>query len=319
MKRILCILLILLMLFPMAGCGGGQQSDKLQVICTVFPQYDWVRNVLGETDNVELTLLMDNGADLHNYQASVADLTAIAACDLFIYIGGGSDEWAEDALEDPLNKSRKTLALLDVIDDPICTDHDHHHEHEHEEEEHEHEHEDYDEHLWLSLKNADKAVERITELLKELDPENAATYQTNSLKYRSELVNLDTEYQQTVTGGVRKTLVFADRFPFAYLARDYGLTYHAAFSGCSAETEASFATITKLAGELDGNNLPCVMVIETSDQSIAKTVIQNSKNKEREIVVMDSLQAVTQKRIDDGETYLSVMKKNLEALKKALY
>lgn len=317
MKRILCLILILLMMIPMAGCGGGQQSDKLQVICTVFPQYDWVRNIIGETDKVELTLLMDNGADLHNYQASVADLTDIAACDLFIYVGGGSDEWAEDALKEPINKNRKALALLEVIDDPICADHDHDHEHEHEHEEHEGE--DYDEHLWLSLKNADKAVERITEFLKELDPDNAATYQTNSLKYRTELINLDTEYLQTVTGGVRKTMVFADRFPFAYLARDYGLTYHAAFSGCSAETEASFATITKLAGELDGNNLPCVMVIETSDQSIAKTVIKNSKNQDREIVVMDSLQAVTQKRIDDGETYLSVMKKNLDALKKALY
>lgn len=314
MKKFLCFILVLLMLIPMAGCGTVTESDQLQVICTVFPQYDWVRNIVGEVKGVELTLLMDNGADLHNYQASVADLTDIAACDLFIYIGGGSDEWAEDALADPTNKDRKSLALLEVIE-PICSNHDH----DHEGEEEEHEDEEYDEHLWLSLKNADLAVQKIAALLGELDPENALTYTANAVEYRAKLGLLERNYQTMVNGAARKTMVFADRFPFAYLARDYGLTYHAAFSGCSAETEASFSTITMLAREADENDLPVIMVIETSDQSIAKTVIQNSNNTQRKIVVMDSMQSVTQKRIDEGETYLGIMEKNLAALKRALY
>ncbi len=314
MKKVISILLICLLLFSLTGCGEVPGSERLEIICTVFPQYDWVRNIIGDTEGVELTLLMDNGADLHNYQASVADLTDISACDLFIYIGGESDEWAEDALKDPINKDRKTLALLDVIE-PLCADHDH----DHEEEEHEHEHEEYDEHLWLSLKNAETAVEKITDLLAELDPENATAYAANSAAYRAKLGLLERNYQAAVDGAKRKTLLFADRFPFSYLARDYGLTHYAAFSGCSAETEASFATITMLTQKVDELELPAVMVIETSDQSIAKTVIQNSKSKNQEIVVMDSLQSVTQKRIDEGETYLGIMEKNLTALKKALY
>ena len=315
MKKLICLFLILILLLTTAGCGSlGEKDERIQVICTVFPQYDWARNIIGEnTDRINLTLLMDNGADLHNYQASVADLAAIAACDLFIYIGGGSDEWAEDALEAPANPNRKTLALLSTIE-PICADHDHDHDHEEE-----HHTEDYDEHLWLSLKNAEIGVQKIAALLQEIDPDGKETYAANAETYLKKITDLESQYATAVAGAARKTLLFADRFPFTYLARDYGLTYYAAFSGCSAETEASFATISMLAQKTDELNLPAILVIETSDQSIAKTVIQNSSNKEREILVMDSLQSVTQKRIEDGETYLSIMEKNLTILKKALY
>lgn len=313
MKKVLSLFLIFLLLLTMAGCGAPAGSDQLQVICTVFPQYDWVRNIVGDTDGVEVTLLMDNGADLHNYQASVADLTAISRCDLFIYVGGGSDAWAEDALKDPLNEKRETLSLMTVVE-PLCTTHDHEEEH-HEEEHH---HEDYDEHLWLSLKNAETAVEKITALLVKIDPGNAQTYQANSAAYRAKLGLLERQYQAAADSAKYKDLLFADRFPFGYLARDYGLHHHAAFTGCSAETEASFATLTHLTHKLDELNLPAVLVIETSDQSIAKTVLQNSQKKDRPILVMDSMQSVTQKRIEAGETYLGIMEQNLTTLKKAL-
>ncbi len=310
MKKIISLVLIGVLLLSAAGCGAPvADSDQLQIICTVFPQYDWVRNIIGDTEGIELTLLMDNGADLHNYQANVSDLLAISACDLFIYIGGESDAWVEEALKDPANPERKTLALLEIID-PLCTDHHHGEE--------EHDHEEYDEHLWLSLKNAEQAVQRITALLGELDPENAQTYLANSAAYRAKLGLLERKYQQCVDTAARKTILFADRFPFRYLAEDYGLTYHAAFSGCSAETEASFATITRLTQTVDNLNLPVVLVTETSDQSIAKTVVQNTKSKNQEIVAIDSIQAVTQARIDDGETYLTMMEENLLALSKAL-
>ncbi len=312
MKKVLSLLLVLLLLISTAGCGAPAESDKLQVICTVFPQYDWVRNIVGETDGVEITLLMDNGADLHNYQASVTDLTAISQCDLFIYIGGGSDAWAEDALKNPLNPKRKTLSLLSTVT-PLCTAHEHE---DHAEEEHHHD--DYDEHVWLSLKNAETAVEKITALLAEIDPEHAADYQANSSAYRAKLGLLERQYQAAADGAKYKDLLFADRFPFGYLARDYGLNHHAAFTGCSAETEASFATLTHLTQKLDELDLPAVLVIETSDQSIAKTVLQNSQKKDRPILVMDSMQSVTQKRIDGGESYLTIMEQNLTTFKKAL-
>ncbi len=312
MKKFLSFLLIFVLLLGVAGCGAPtQESDKLQVICTVFPQYDWVRNIIGETDGIKLTLLMDNGADLHNYQPSVADLSAIAACDLFIYTGGASDEWVADALLNCTNPSRKVIDLMQTIEEPLCTDHDHG-EHEH------HEGEEYDEHIWLSLKNADLTVKKIAEMLGEIDPENAETYTANADAYRAKLTQLDKEYRETVDNSTIKTLVFADRFPFAYLFRDYGLHHHAAFTGCSAETEASFATISTLAQKVDELKLRAVMVIETSDQSIARTVVQNTKTKDQQILVLDSMQSVTQKRIDAGETYLGIMENNLKILKNAL-
>ena len=309
--------LIAILLLSFTGCGNiaTSKSNKLQIICTIFPQYDWVRNILGEhADNTELTLLMDNGADLHNYQATVSDLVAISACDLFIYVGGESDAWTMDALKDPTNQSRKTLALMDVVD-PLKVEEHHEEEHDHEEE---HEHQ-YDEHVWLSLKTADKAIAEITEMLAELDPDHAADYRENADEYRKSIQELDQKYQDCVDTAVRKTILFADRFPFLYLANDYDLEYEAAFSGCSAETEASFSTLTRLVETVNEHKLPVVLVIETSDRSIAETVVSSTKTKDQEILVVDSIQSVTQNRIDDGETYLNIMEKNLTILEKALH
>lgn len=328
-RKIISIILIALMLLGFSGCNkaGTGGNDQLKIICTVFPQYDWVRNILGDhAENAELTLLMDNGADLHNYQATVTDLMAIADCDLFIYVGGESDKWVTEALENPTNENRKTLCLLDAAEQTSLVgeethdrDHDHETAEEPEEVEQDHDHEGEDEHVWLSLRAADRAIAQITTQLMELDPAHSADYFLNAAKYRASVQDLDSRYQDCVDTAARKTLLFADRFPFTRLAEDYGLEYYAAFTGCSAETEASFATLTMLTEKVNELQLPAVMVIETSDQSIANTVIQNSQAKNQQIIVTDSMQAVTQSRIDAGETYLSIMEKNLTAFEKALH
>ena len=306
--------------------AGTEPSDsgRIQIVTTIFPESDWVMNILGDNSaGADVTMLLDTGVDLHSFQPTAADILKISTCDLFIYVGGESDEWVDDALQEATNKNMTVINLLDVLGDAVK-------EEEvvegmQEEEEADGQEADggeceieYDEHIWLSLKNADASVKAIAEILGEIDPKNTATYKANADAYGAKLTQLDKEYQETTDRAAIKTLVFADRFPFAYLFRDYGLTHHAAFTGCSAETEASFATISMLAQKVDELKLRAVMVIETSDQSIARTVVQNTKTKDQEILTMDSIQSVTQKRIDAGETYLNIMENNLKILKNAL-
>lgn len=312
MKKIICIVLIVLSILGMAGCNIQQPNDgKIHIVCTIYPQYDWVQKVIGaDNDRFSVQLLMENGVDLHNYQATPADLADIAACDLFIYVGGESDAWAVDALKNPQNKNRKTLALLDIAEAIE-------EEHEHEEgEAHEHE---ADEHVWLSLRKADQIVEQIGKLISELDPDHAETYTKNTADYRAALSELEGRYQATIEGGVRKTVIFADRFPFRHLAHDYELQYHAAFSGCSAESEVSFSTMAKLIESVDREKVPCVLITESGDRALAETVVSGAAQKDLEILVMNSIQAIGREQIDAGASYLAMMESNLEILKKALY
>jgi len=199
-------------------------------------------------------------------------------------------------------------------------EHDHEEEeHDHEEEEHGHEEEaEYDEHIWLSLKNAQKLVAAISEALQETDPARKDTYAANAAAYVEKLSALDGEYRAAVDSGTYKTLLFGDRFPFRYLADDYGLDYYAAFPGCSAETEASFETVSFLAGKMDALGLPCVLTIEGTQHKIAETIVQNTAQKNQQVLTMDSMQAVTANDASSGVSYLSIMEKNLSVLKKAL-
>lgn len=504
MKKYISIILTAVMaLCFLSACGTNSsepssnhnaQEEKLKIVTTIFPEYDWIKEILGNhVDNAELTMLLDNGVDLHSYQPTAADIMNISTCDLFIYVGGESDRWVEDALQEATNKDMKVINLLEVLGDSVKTeemvegmqesDHDHHHEEiaeediedrtlsefegnwqslyplllngdldeycEHKAEEdgdenasketyfekyktswaceadtilidgdkitftyrdgttstaeytyagystkkdedgdissvryqfktddtnaptyvqfndhghepgavehfhiyfgnesfesfmdsttnpyfmpaefttdkileelmgHDHE-EESDEHVWLSLKNAQVLCDAIAKALAEIDPENADTYKTNVKAYNEKLAMLDTEYQSTVATAKQKTLLFCDRFPFRYLVDDYGLSYYAAFVGCSAETEASFETITFLAGKADELGLNSVLTIEKSDQKIANTVIQNTKNKGQQILALDSMQSTTSKDVSDGATYLSIMENNLGVLKEAL-
>ena len=511
MKKITALLLALLMLVGvLAGCGkqnDTNKTDKLSIVTTIFPEYDWVREILGDkADNAEVTMLLDNGVDLHSYQPTADDIVKISNCDLFIYVGGESDGWVDNALKNATNKNMKVINLLDVLGDSVKTEevvegmqeteHDHDHDHskevstfeddevqdrslsdwagdwqstypfvldgtlddafaamaekgemtteeyktyyqngyktditnidiegdhieftyddgkkvgsnykyvgyyiqnwstgtkaamyrfeaedkdsgapvyiefndhmiepaaaehfhirmsnesfdaivdpenswptffpadmtgeeicEHmkghdhdEDEDHEHE-EEKDEHVWLSLKNAEVLVNAISKSLQELDPDNKDTYATNAAAYIEKLSALDGEYQAVVDAATYKTVLFGDRFPFRYLVDDYGLSYYAAFVGCSAETEASFETVSFLAKKVDESKLPCVLTIEGAQHKISETIVQNTAEKNQKVLTMDSMQSTTSKDVANGTTYLSVMEKNLSVLKEAL-
>lgn len=309
-----------------SSSAGDSQREPLQIVTTIFPEYDWVKEILGDnTSNAEITMLLDNGVDLHSYQPAADDILKISACDMFIYVGGESDGWVEDALQEAANKDRKVINLLDVLGDAVKeeeavegmeADHDEDNEEggapDHEEGP------EYDEHVWLSLKNAQIFCNAIADAFVEIDPDNAAAYEAKANAYNEKLAQLDAEYQEAVDSAAQKTLLFGDRFPFRYLADDYGLSYYAAFAGCSAETEASFETITFLAGKIDELGLKTVLTIEKSDQKLANTVVQSTQSKDQQVLILDSMQSAASKDVSEGTTYLSIMESNLSVLKEAL-
>lgn len=315
----LCALCLLSSL-SLVSCSDTDKGGKISVVTTIFPEYDWVRQIIGEeNESIDLSLIVGNGVDLHSYQPTTADIVNISSCDMFIYIGGESDSWVEDALENKVNDGMIIVNLLDVLGNAVVEEEivDGMQEEQHEGHE-DHEETEYDEHVWLSLKNAKIICSYIADRLTELDPNNAEVYTSNKDAYISELDSMDEQYASAVESAELDTLVFADRFPFRYLAVDYGLDYYAAFPGCSAETEASFETVVFLANKLDELGLECVMKIESSDGSLANTVISSSSDKTRVVLTLDSMQSVTMEDIENGTTYISVMKDNLEALRQAL-
>ena len=516
MKKVISALLAVLMLAGMlAGCANSSDvptvsttaaattaasqteapaKKEISVVTTIFPEYDWVREILGDqADSADITMLLDNGVDLHSYQPTADDIIKISDCDLFVYVGGESDEWVDDALKNATNKDMKVIDLLDVLRDTVKTEeakpgmqaeegHNHGYSHfddsdvqdrtlsdwdgdwqsvypylqegvldevmerkaesgsktaeeyrayyetgyktdvsqitidaenntmcfvkngvaakatyeykgyqiydyasgsrgvryffeatggdadapkyvqfsdhgigpgkaEHfhiysgndgfdalsqemdnwptyypagmsgneiKEDMLEHEEKEYDEHVWLSLKNAETLVGAISNALQELDPDNKSVYAANADAYVQKLAALDTEYQKAVSAGTYKTVLFGDRFPFRYLVDDYGLNYYAAFAGCSAESEASFETVSFLAKKVDELKLPCVLTIEGAQHKIAETIVQNTAEKNQKILTMDSMQSTTSQDVASGTTYLSVMEKNLDVLKEAL-
>ena len=400
-RKIAAAMLASVMVTGLVACGKNSSKSadgKLNVVATIFPEYDWTREIVGQgefgtdksaADKVEITLLLDKGTDLHSFQPTAEDITKISTCDVFIYVGGESDKWVDDALKEATNKNMKVINLMEVLGDSVKEEelvegmqgeeHEHEHEedthsdgeaediltdelimtdelneadvkegeevteasaedidnhdgdavgdeveedHHHDEEAEGHHHDEgeieYDEHVWLSLRNAQTITSVIAEKLGEADPDNAAAYKANAEAYNKKLSELDGEYKTAVDNAATDTLLFGDRFPFRYMVEDYGINYYAAFIGCSAETEASFETIIFLSGKLDELKLPAICTIENSDQKIAKTVKENSKTGDQEILVMDSLQSVSKSDVDSGATYYGKMSSNLDALKQAL-
>ena len=505
MKKYISILLVAVMaVFCLSACGRNNSNTNIQtkdnsdkqikVVTTIFPIYDWVKEIAGdEVSDIELTMLLDNGVDLHSYQPTADDIMKISDCDLFIYVGGESDAWVEDALKEAVNKDMQVINLLDVLKDNVKTeeavpgmqaeeDHNHGYSHfddsdvqdrtlsdwdgvwqsvypylqngvldevmekkaengnktaeeyksyyengyktsvsqitinaennticfvkdgteskatyeykgykiydyesgsrgvryffeatggdadapkyvqfsdhgiapgeaEHfhiytgndgfealseemdnwptyypadmsgteiAEEMSEHEEKEYDEHVWLSLRNAQILCNAIAEALGKIDQSHKDVYLENVTSYNKRLASLDSQYQDVTANASQKTLLFGDRFPFRYMVDDYGLNYYAAFAGCSAESEASFETISFLAKKVDELGLKTIMTIENSDSKIAKTIRDNTKDKNQEILSLDSMQSVTSEDVKNKTTYLSVMESNLNVLKEAL-
>ncbi len=331
----------------LSACADGAMPDtedgRLHIVCTTFPQYDWVSALIqGNEAQFSLTLLMDQGGDLHNFQPSALDIARVSACDLFIYVGGESDVWVEDALKEAVNPALRALNMMEAISGRLVeeehiendyikenliegeaakeTDADGHSAHMsglHENDAHDHE-QAYDEHVWLSLRNAEYIVEEIAAELVALDSPNAALYQRNCARYTAAVRALDVQFEQAVRAGTKDTLLFADRFPFRYFVEDYGLKYYAAFDGCSAETEAGFGTVAYLIHKLEALELGAVVVLDGSDDRLARVVIENTRSGKQQIYVLNSMQSVTRRELRAGFSYLNAMEENLKVLRRLL-
>ena len=328
-KKILCLVLTLgatiCLLSAMAKKGSSKSASKksssVKVISTIFPLYDWAREIASGTD-VEITMLVEKGADIHSYQPTFRDIAKISKCDVFLYVGGESESWIPDALKEAKNPNLKSLSMMEALGNYVLEEEEKDGmESECEsdcESESDEDEKEYDEHVWLSLKNASVLVDSICNTMCAADSGNASKFKSNAESYKKKISALDSQYQSAVNSAKVKTLVFADRFPFRYLTEDYNLDYFAAFKGCSAENEASFKTVMFLSNKIDELNLENVFVIETSDGKLAKTVIQNSRNKNRRILTLNSMQSTSFSESKKGATYFGIMEKNLDVLKEGL-
>lgn len=316
----LCALLVCL-----ASCGGqdkpsGNDEKKPEIICTAFAPYDWVRTVLGErSENYTVRMLSGKGADMHSYQPTAEDMKSIGDAAMFIYIGGESEKWVADVQKNVGTEKTVFVNLTEALGSAVL-----------EEEtalegsadEHEHEHDgaddnEYDEHIWLSVKNAEKLTVYIAAELAKFDPDGKSVYDANAKEYLLKLAALDAEYKKAVRNASRSTVIFADRFPFLYLMKDYGINYCAAFAGCSAESEASFKTISALSRAADEAKTDTIIITETSDGAVADAVISGMTNKGCKKAVMNSMQSVKTAEAA-SETYIGIMTNNLASLKQAL-
>lgn len=320
MKKILSLILILAMIFTfMTGCSKAEKEniEKIKIVTTIYPEYDWVMNVLGDkADNFDVQLLMADGVDLHSFQPSVDDIVKISSCDLFVFVGGESDLWVKDALAEAKNEKMIVLNLMDIVSENVkCEEIIEGMQIESEEEDSKEP--EFDEHVWLSLRNAARIVGVLGNAISQLDSKNEEIYINNATEYIEKLNAIDREYIDAVTDAKKNTIVFGDRFPFRYLVDDYGIKYFAAFPGCSADSEASFETVTFLANKIDELELNAVLTTESDNFGIAKTIADSAKRNAM-ILSMNSMQSITKEDVDSGITYLSIMESNLETLEKAL-
>ena len=329
--KILVLLAALLLTFISFSCSkfNTQKKDKISVVATIFPEYDWVRQIAANSKNIELTLLVKNGTDLHSYQPSAMDMIKISSSDLFIYVGGESDKWVSDALENTQNDNMLVVNLMsflnsDVLEEELAPgmqsekDSDEQESNKINSDTHDSIEIEYDEHVWLSLRNTQKICLKIASCLETLDPDNANLYAENLDSYTEQLETLAQKYENTFLNRKLKATIFCDRFPFRYLTEEFGLSYFAAFPGCSAETEASFETVAFLSSKLAELDLSCVFITESSDSKLAQTVIKNSKKSGVKILQLDSMQSTTLKQAEHGKTYINTMQKNLSILEEAL-
>lgn len=312
MKKILSLLLAGAMLFTLCACQKAEtaENDGVKIVTTIFPPFDFARNVAGDKANIRQ--LLPVGAESHTYEPAPQDIITLQSCDLFIYTGGESDVWIDDILASLGEKAPKTLKLLDCVD-PLSEEYTEGMQSE--DDGHEHNEAEYDEHVWTSPKNAVKITERITEAVSAIDPENAATYAKNSAEYIEKLNSVDKKLTETINSAERKTIVVGDRFPFRYLTEHYGLEYYAAFPGCSSDSDASASTIIFLTEKVKSEHIPAVLYIEFSTHKVADAIADSAGVG---IELLHSCHNVTNEQIKSGVDYISLMEQNIEVLKKVL-
>jgi zinc transport system substrate-binding protein len=320
MKRILSLLIAVFMLtFALIGCGqpkpaaGDSGEEKLSIVTTIFPQYDFTRQIVG--DKADVTMLLPPASESHSFEPTPQDIIKIQNCDVFIYVGGESDEWVNEVLESMDTSKMKIITLMDcveVVEEEIVEGME---EEEEEPTESGEEEAEYDEHVWTSPRNAKLIVQKISDALCEADAANAETYKENTTAYLAKLDELDGEFKAVVAGASRKTIVFGDRFPFRYFADAYGLVYFAAFPGCSTETEASAATVAFLIDKINAEKIPVVFHIELSNEKMANTISEATGAK---VGLLHACHNISREDFQAGRTYIDLMNGNVEILKEAL-
>lgn len=301
MKKILfCMVMMLIML-----AGSAAAEKRLNIVATDFPCYDFARQIAGE--HADVSMLIRPGVEVHSFEPSPADIMSVGGADLFVYIGGESDAWADNILSGFDDKDAPyQLRMIEVVS-PVEEEH-HHEGHDHGEPE-------YDEHIWTSPKNAILMIDSLCQKICVLDAENADAYKAAADAYIARISEIDAAFEAAVESGKRRELVFGDRFPFVYFTEAYGLDYFAAFESCTAETEPSPMTLMMLIEKVKSEDIPVIYTIEMSTQNVARTI---SEETGAQILTLHSLQTVTQDEFAAGETYVSIMWKNVEAVRKGL-
>ena len=330
MKRIITLFLTLALTLSLAACAApGEKADdgRLQIVATLFPYYDFARTIAG--DRADVTLLLSPGREAHSFEPTPLDAVTISEADVFLYNGGEGEYWVEEMLDAAGEHIAVKARMMDYVDalgeefsegmqgaDEHGHDHDHDdHDHDHEEDEHDSDEIEYDEHIWTSPKNAAILCRAVCEAICRADAENADFYRANCEDYCAQLEELDARFSALCESAPRKLLIFADRFPMLYFCREYGLDYRAAFHGCSGDTEPSLATIKFLIDKVEDENIPVVYTIDFGTKKVAAVV---SECTGAAIETIYSMQTVSRADFDAGETYLTLMERNFEALRKGL-
>jgi zinc transport system substrate-binding protein len=314
MKRTIlfvCVLLSIAQTVAAKGQRDGKADNgKINVVATIFPPYDFVREIAG--DRVNLTMLLPPGAESHSFEPTPQDIIRIQNSAIFIYVGGESDAWAERILESMDTSRMEIITLIDCVDvvEELVV------EGMQDEEEEGGEEVEYDEHVWTSPLNAKLIVRKIAEVLERRDPANAAAYEKNTASYLAKLTALDASFQDVMKGAKRKIFIFGDRFPFRYFANTYGLEYFAAFPGCSTETEASAATVAFLINKVRAESIPVIFHIELSNEKITDIICEETGAKK---LLLHAVHNIAKRDFDRGANYYDLMSQNVQSLKEALY
>ena len=311
-NKIILLLAMTMLLFVSCAKDAKPDDGRLSVVTTNFALYDFARSVCG--DEADVIMLLPVGTDSHDFEATLGDIDKIASSDLFIHTGGESEDWVDDVFEtlDSMGMTVNSICAADEVEtytekelEGMQEEDEHGHEHNHEEE-------SIDEHVWTSIPNAVKIIEKIRDEVVKLAPDIADDAEKNSESYISVLNSIDSEITECVSGAKRNILVFADRFPFRYFAERYSLECYAAFSGCTSNTEPTLATINFLIDKVREKNIPDVLTTELSDRKCAEAVAGETGCG---ILQLDSAHNVTKEEFDRGVTYADLMRENLEVLK----